>query len=234
LHQGVSVVSFASSLTPGSIARKRGRDCCMPTSNPLVRCDRCAFSGSLRLWPSEICFYRLADGSLAEVRRRLEWCHSCHRFAPAEELPSFEEADAALSRARRRYRRLVSLSPIGWCRRLHPCWKARRAVYERRWRQAEALRRMLAARATLAKCLRCGSTAHELLPMPAPQSGEVSVTAVRHPGCGGCFLIDDTRFIRFTLVGVVYYYDGQGNRLGKSLSDYDHHYHDRLEDSRFP
>jgi hypothetical protein len=188
---------------------------------PVVQCEKCSFSTALGPRLNEIRLYRLRDGTSTEIIHRSEWCHQCETFTATESLPDLETARADALEAAKRSRDHLAMGPISLFRRLTPSFQKRGAVLEAEMKRNEALYSVLSTRSNPPKCLECGSTNHELIALPAYSPGAKTTTEVSHPGCGGMFVIDDTSDVRFSLAGVVYYYDSEGNVTGESKDDYD-------------
>ena len=200
---------------------------------PVVECEKCSFSTGLGPRPNEIRLYRLRDGTTTEIIHRSEWCHQCETFTSSESFPDLDTARADALEAAKRSRAHSDIGPISLFRRLIPSFKGRGAAYQSEMERAEALYSVLSTRTDPPKCLQCGSTNHELLVLPSCSPGAKTTTEVAHPGCGGMFVIDDTSDDRFSLAGVVYYHDSEGNFTGESKDDYDLYNREWLQRMQF-
>jgi hypothetical protein len=200
---------------------------------PVVECGKCSFSTGLGARPNEIRLYRLRDGITTEISHRSEWCHQCEMFTVTESLPDVETARADALEAAKRSRAHSAIGPMSILRRLTPSFKSRGVAYRSEMVRAEALYSVISTRTAPPKCLQCGSTNHELLALPPCSPRAKVTTEVAHPGCGGMFVIDDTSDTRFSLAGVVYYHDSEGNLTEKSEDDYDSYHRAWLQRLQF-
>ena len=167
-------------------------------------CSRCDFTGASTVVWGE--FLYAASPEPVALERDLGWCSACAGLAPVEVLPTPDRIDRLRSEIGRHQRRVEAATARAraqqpWLDRLlrrEPPLPRHVTEAQRRRKcllsqlaEEEARLALLKDRRSPARCLKCGSTACELLPPSVHPIGNPEDPGfpvrieMRHPGCGG-------------------------------------------------
>jgi hypothetical protein len=118
--------------------------------------------------------YRLGDGSKLDIDQQPAWCRRCREFRLAEQIPSIEELEQSIAELQMREGPLIEHWELVFCEeKTDENIEREIARYRKRisWRRC---------RLSAPRCLSCGSTAVD----PIPVNGEFF-----HPESGGRFVV---------------------------------------------
>ncbi len=172
-------------------------------------CDRCSFN--IALYDYLVCYrqYELPDGGNVAVPIRPVWCFQCNTVSPAEDLPKLATARKKMEQARITHSNILKGVKLDEAEMV----SAAKWLAEGRLEPAERLHYVVSHRKSPHRCLTCGSFDHKAFPLPSYPSGKRTTLKVKHPGCGGNFIIDDRASLYADIRGPDVYYSIEGIKI---------------------
>ncbi|SDU36358.1 hypothetical protein [Halopseudomonas salegens] len=174
----------------------------MAPAHYIVGCTACDLQRSYSSSAPD-CAYQTLDGQQLPMPASPGWCSDCRNLCRVERLPS-AEGEAALLKTllclRLDFANLLKDVP-----QKLPWWQfyakpmngidtleADISQLEQQLEAYRVLRAALAERASPGRCLTCGGSNHQPLPLPT-RPDQPDVLNVNHPGCGGQLTIQASK-----------------------------------------